>query len=133
MDRLTYLKDAIDTNWNTSTGGTKPKITTIYDIRKYDLRVGDLVTIQSINIDTRPLGINHNKYEEIEDFSIVMSTKTSRTRMLQIVDEVKRIIRYIDDPSVSNLNYALYSSGEDLTNKNIIFKYVITVSLSEVV
>ena len=133
MDKLTYLVNQLDTLWSTSTGGTKPTITSIFDIKRFDLAVNDYIVVQPIITDSEIMGISHQNYTEEDTLALIISTKTSRTRMFEIIDEVKRIIKYLDSPQNSGLLYALIGNGEDITNKKVLHKYVLKVFIKEVV
>jgi len=80
----------LDENWSSSI--TKPNIIKAYDIRAVDLRRGDYVIVGQVSESDEYFGIPM-EFRRVAMVSIMVKTKTSRSRMRELAEEVRRILR----------------------------------------
>ncbi len=88
----TRWKNLVNGAWSTTTGGTKPTIDLITNIKRVDVANGDYVLIYPVSHTKKTLDVGYTAREARAKISVDVRTATSQARLQQLVREVDRII-----------------------------------------
>jgi len=128
------VKDLFNTNWDETTTGSIPKpfflVVTMTDQEiRHDLRKqGDLMIIRAGAFKEEPIG-NYIYGNRLYDITLEVFTMSSRQRLYDIMQEVKRIV-HGNKHSMTNFQRITYTGFEDNTQDTVnVWEGTITLTL----
>lgn len=125
-DEELTIHDVLANNWNTSNAAL-PKFYYTDEIQMHDFRNYDAIKIYMLNDPEKPKGLGYTSYEH-EVFATIDIRSNSRARVLQVRDEVKRIIR---DKRKTLTGYDVFKKTNERKVASYInyYQYVLEISL----
>ena len=129
---MASVVSAISANWNpANVDGTTPTIDEIYDHTQIALQDGDFVLLYSLPSSFDPADLNYTTEDKVDTVSIDIRTCDSRSRMIKLRDEVKRVLE-VKRKTIDNYNHIKVIAGRDLSNRSRkIFRYVFDLEMLE--
>lgn len=124
----------LNSGWDVSTGGTKPTIALVETFKRIDLGGDQDVIVVYLNTGiTTPIGLGYGSEQTIQPVSIDIRTTTSKTRLITLLTEVKRIVHANRRKAQNSLHdLIVYSKDTNLNNKTIkLFRYVVEIEIRD--
>lgn len=113
VDVLEEFYQIINNNWNESI--SKPEIIKAIDYRSLDLLNKDYVILNTTTVSDEFLGIGGKEFKCNVAVSIVVKTARSRERLIEIFEEVRRILR--SKENWGSFRYILVGKASDLSDR----------------
>ena len=131
MDNVTAL---LNSDWNIVSGGKKPTIALVETFKRIDLGGDqDVIVVYGGAGNVTPVSLGYGSERQIQPISIDIRTTTSKTRLLVLLEEVKRIIHVNRRKAVNGIHdLIVYKNETPLNNKTIkLFRYIVEAEIRD--
>jgi hypothetical protein len=118
IDYVYHWVAMLNSGWATATGSTKPTISRVIDYKRFDLASTDYVFVYPVSFTKAPVGVGYDSRRLEAKLSVDIRTAKSGSRLLQIAQEVDRIVMANRiNKAVTGFQVADGPSRQDLSDK----------------